>query len=412
MKRYEKYKDSGVEWIGEIPEGWEVQKGQSLFNIAKEVISKGQLDNFFVYHYSIPSVQNTNDAYYEDGKGIDSDKFTVFGDELLYSKLNPRKETVVITKKRNALQVCSTEFLVIKPLKFNLKFAFHLFKSHFLKEEICSTVQSATKSHQRANPGEIHRMYYPLPPLSEQTIIADYLDQKTSQIDNLIEGKKRLMELLQEERTAIINQAVTKGLDPNVKFKDSGIDWLGEIPEGWEVKKLRYLSKIYTGSKNTEDRVENGEYPFFVRSQTVEHINTYSFDGEAILTAGDGVGVGKVFHYHNGKFDFHQRVYAIVQISEIYGSLLFHYISNCLSKELYRWNAKSTVDSLRLPLFQNFPVAFSQSPSEQKKISDFIQKETARIRRVSEAINHEIELLQEYRNALISEVVTGKVKVV
>ncbi len=87
-------------------------------------------------------------------------------------------------------------------------------------------------------------------------------------------------------------------------YKDSGIEWLGEIPENWETKKLKYLCSITTGNKDTENKEPEGKYPFYVRSQTVESINSFSYNGEAILTAGDGVGVGKVFHYVNGKFDF------------------------------------------------------------------------------------------------------------
>ncbi|MCK5545098.1 MAG: restriction endonuclease subunit S, partial [Desulfobulbaceae bacterium] len=110
------------------------------------------------------------------------------------------------------------------------------------------------------------------------------------------------------------------------KYKDSGVEWIGEIPEGWEVLRLRFLSKIKTGDKDTENREDNGKYPFYVRSQTIEHISTYSYDGEAILTAGDGVGVGKVFHYVNGKFDYHQRVYKISDFVGIIAKYLFYYM--------------------------------------------------------------------------------------
>jgi len=93
------------------------------------------------------------------------------------------------------------------------------------------------------------------------------------------------------------------------QYKDSGVQWLGAMPAHWELKRLKYLCDVQTGDKDTVNADEDGEYPFFVRSQTVERINSFTSDCEAVLTAGDGVGVGKVFHYFNGKFDFHQRVY-------------------------------------------------------------------------------------------------------
>ncbi len=114
------------------------------------------------------------------------------------------------------------------------------------------------------------------------------------------------------------------------KYKDSGVEWLGEIPEHWETSRLKFLCNITTGGKDTENKVDDGKYPFYVRSQTVERINSYSFNGEAILTAGDGVGVGKVFHYVNSKFDFHQRVYMFYAFKKVAGRFLFEYIKSHL----------------------------------------------------------------------------------
>ncbi|TGM12097.1 restriction endonuclease subunit S [Leptospira selangorensis] len=416
MKRYDKYKDSGVDWIGDIPEGWEVKKGQSLFNIIKKTMNKVELNKFFVYHYSIPSVQDTNDAYYEDGKNIDSDKFIVKGGELLYSKLNPRKETLVITKKRNAFQVCSTEFLVIEPIKINLNFIFHLFKSHFLKEEICSTVQSATKSHQRANPGEIHRMYYPFPPFSEQEAIADYLDKKISQIDQLIEKKKRLIELLQEERTAIINQAVTKGLNSNVKFNDSGIDWLGEIPEHWEVKKLKWVLNNLNSLRIPLNADERGRgekiFDYYGASGVIDKVQDYLFNGEYILVGEDGANLltrnTPLAFIAKGKFWVNNHAHILQQK---YGSIeFFTYLLE--SMDFAVWVSGSAQPKLTLENLMNILISFPGAIEEQQAIVLYVKAESQRIDYTISKINREIELLQEYRTALISEVVMGKVKVI
>ena len=124
---------------------------------------------------------------------------------------------------------------------------------------------------------------------------------------------------------------------------------VGVIPEDWEVKKVSEISRITTGNKNTQDKIDNGIYPFFVRSQIVERINSFSFDGEAVLTAGDGVGVGKVFHYINGKFDYHQRVYAISHFdSNISGFYFFKYFQNNFYNRIMQMTAKSSVDSVRM----------------------------------------------------------------
>jgi type I restriction enzyme S subunit len=157
------------------------------------------------------------------------------------------------------------------------------------------------------------------------------------------------------------------------EYKESGVEWLGEVPIDWDIKKLKYICKVQTGTKNTENAIEEGVYPFFVRSQTVERINSFGADCEAVLTAGDGVGVGRVFHYIEGKFDYHQRVYMLNNFGAVLGRFVYYYLSNNFYKVALEGNAKSTVDSLRLPQFLNFE--FSLPKIEvQNTIIDFLQQ--------------------------------------
>ena len=188
-------------------------------------------------------------------------------------------------------------------------------------------------------------------------------------------------------------------------YKDSGVEWLGDEPEHWEIKRLKFLCKVQTGDKDTVNAIEDGTYPFFVRSQTVEHINSFTFDCEAVLTAGDGVGVGKVFHYVNGKFDFHQRVYMMNNFNKVTGVFFFHYLATLFHKVALDGGAKSTVDSLRMPLFMNFQISVPPL-SEQQKIAQFLDHETAKIDTLIEKQQRLIELLKEKRQAVISHAVT------
>ncbi len=190
------------------------------------------------------------------------------------------------------------------------------------------------------------------------------------------------------------------------EYKESGVDWLGDIPEHWEVKRLKFLCSIGTGERNTEDKVDDGKYPFFVRSQKPEKINSYSFNGEAILTAGDGAGVGKVYHYVDGKFDYHQRVYKFSSFAEISGKYLFHYISSTFYSVAILGTAKTTVDSLRLPLIQGFGVSFPADISEQTAITVFLDDKTAKIDELVGIKRRQIELLAERKQILIQNAVT------
>ena len=256
----------------------------------------------------------------------------------------------------------------------------------------------------------LKRIFTLVPPLPEQRAIVRYLDHVDERIQRYVDAKQKLIALLEEEKQAVVNRAVTRGLDPNVRLKPSGVDWLGDVPEHWEMQRLKTLADISTGGRDTINRRDDGAYPFFVRSQTVERIGTWSFDGEAVLTAGDGVGVGKVFHYINGKFDYHQRVYKFSKFRDILGTFFFHYFRSTLRNEVFRGTAKSTVDSLRLPMLQNFAVAFPPA-HEQRAIAEHVDRATASIDASITRARRQIELLQEYRTRLISDAVTGKLDV-
>ena len=154
-------------------------------------------------------------------------------------------------------------------------------------------------------------------------------------------------------------------MKPGFKLTEVGI-----IPDDWTPDYIENFAAITTGSKNTQDRVEDGQYPFFVRSQTVERINSYSFDGEAVLTAGDGVGTGKVFHYINGKFDTHQRVYRISDFAErVNGYFFYLYFSTHFYNRIMQMTAKSSVDSVRRDMISRMQVALPPTEAEQRAIA-------------------------------------------
>lgn len=158
------------------------------------------------------------------------------------------------------------------------------------------------------------------------------------------------------------------------------------IPDDWNSDFLGKLASISTGSKNTQDKVDDGKYPFFVRSQTVERINTYSFDGEAILTAGDGVGTGKVFHYINGKFDFHQRVYKISDFKEqLFPGYFFEYFRRNFIRQVVKYTAKTSVDSVRMEMLTQMEIPLPPL-EEQKKIAQILSTWDDSIEAVDELI--------------------------
>ena len=144
---------------------------------------------------------------------------------------------------------------------------------------------------------------------------------------------------------------------------------IGFIPEDWNCAAAKYLMRIETGSRNTEHKTDAGKYPFFVRSQKIERIDTYHYDCEAVLTAGDGVGTGKVFHHYIGKFDAHQRVYVMSDFKGITGRFFYNYFSENFGNEVSKYTAKSSVDSVRRDMIAEMLIPTPPIP-EQERIAE------------------------------------------
>ena len=174
----------------------------------------------------------------------------------------------------------------------------------------------------------------------------------------------------------------------------------------WEKKKLGEIAEVKTGNKDTQNRVEDGLYPFFVRSNTVEKINTYSFDGEAILTSGDGVGVGKNFHYVVGKFDFHQRVYSIRNFKNGYsGKYIFNIFSEKFYSRVIRLSAKNSVDSVRMEMITEMDIHFP-SLQEQTKIASFLTAVDDKL----QALKKKKQLLEQYKKGVMQKIFSQELR--
>ncbi len=272
-------------------------------------------------------------------------------------------------------------------------------------------VRGDTTYDRRVSKQDFHSIPVVMPPASQQRAIADFLDRKTAALDELIAKKERLADLALKRSKTRAAECVTRGLDPQACLRQSGIEWLGDIPAHWEVLRTRRVCSLTTGSRDTQDAVPDGTYPFFVRSQTIERINTYSFDGEGVLTAGDGVGsVAKVFHHFVGKFEFHQRMYLYYGFKRVLGRYYYYYLREWLAAVAKAGNAKITVDSLRRPMLMDFPVTVPPL-SEQRDIVAHLDSAAAETERVRVKVLQHIDKLREYRQALIAAAVTGQLDV-
>ncbi len=262
-------------------------------------------------------------------------------------------------------------------------------------------------NRQGLNFGQIKSFQIPLPPFPEQRAIATAL----SDVDALITSLDKLIAKKRDIKQATMQQLLTgktrlPGFSEELKvgYKQTEV---GMIPEDWDVHSVEEIADVITGDKDTQDKTESGAYPFFVRSQIVERINSYSYDGEAVLTAGDGVGVGKVFHYANGKFDFHQRVYMIYNFRKFDGFFFYLYFSNNFYKEATKYNAKNSVDSVRREMVTGMKIPHPPLP-EQQAIAAVLSDMDAEIA----ALEQKRDKTRALKQGMMQELLTGKTRLV
>lgn len=413
MERYESYKDSGVAWIGKVPEHWEVMKTSLLYtNIGSGTTPSTSKQEYYEDDgFCWLQTGDLNDGYITDT----SKKISKVAIKDCKLRFYPVGSIVIAMYgatigKIGLLKVptSTNQACCVLPYSNKMNEIYTFYVCQIAKGQML--LEAVGGGQPNISQDIIKKLKLPVPPICEQQAIAAYLDKRCSEIDNAITTQQKRIALLQELKQSIITRVVTQGIHPDVPLKESGVEWIGKVPEHWDIKRMRFLCTIDTGTRDTIDKVDDGDYPFYVRSPKIERINTYTFDGEAVLMAGDGVGAGKVIHYANGKFDYHQRVYNIHNYKEIATLFAYYYLQSNFRYKIEEGGAKNTVDSVRLPWLKDFPVCIPPQ-REQDEILTFIKKNNARINTLILKAERQIELLQELRQSVITEAITGKIKV-
>ncbi len=408
---YPKYKESGVEWLGAVPAHWTIKSIKWLSPVLRGASPRPIDDPKYFDDKGEYAWVRIADSTASDGRLTETTQRLSELGSTLSVRLEPGQLFVSIAGTVGKpcitdIKACIHDGFVYFPqLSLEPKFLYRIFEAG-----LCYGGLGKMGTQLNLNTDTIGSIRVAVPPADELKQILSFLDRETGKIDALVEEQRRLIALLKEKRQAVISHAVTKGLNPNAPMKDSGIEWLGEVPAHWEVRRLRFVSKIETGDADTADAEEDGEYPFFVRSPTIERINRYSFDCEAVLTAGDGAGVGKIYHHFTGQFCAHQRVYIFSDFQDVTGRFFYHYLVANFHKVALEGGAKSTVDSLRRPLIANFWMTIP-TPTEQGDIITAVDEMDGAFDRLVAQAEAGIVLLQERRAALISAAVTGKIDV-
>ncbi|MBF0549289.1 MAG: restriction endonuclease subunit S [Deltaproteobacteria bacterium] len=441
MKPYPKYKDSGVEWIGRMPDHWKMAKLKRLAKVKLSNIDKKSNEE------DLPvELCNYVDVYYNDRitSDIEFMKATARKDQV--DSLSLKRGDVIITKDSETADdiavpayvpssllgvVCGYHLAHIRPYEgyINGNYLFRAFGSHGIRDQFEISANGVT----RFGIGKyaIDNSMFLLPPTQEQVIIATYLDHKTAQIDDLIAKKRRLIELLTEERAAVINQAVTKGLDPSVKMKDSGLEWIGEMTEGWGKMRLKWVvkEKLKYGANEYSElidpnfpryiRITDFDEDGLLREDTFKSLEPniakdYLLDEGDILFARSGATVGKTFQFKNyeGKACFAGYLIKVTPNETVINSDFLYFYTKSIAYENWKNSIfiQATIQNIGADKYQNLEVPLP-AIEEQSKIINYLNQIISRFDQTIAKTKKQIELLQEYRTTLISEVVTGKIDV-
>ena len=426
MERYEAYKDSGVEWIGEIPEGWTLMRITGLYDARNEKASDRDYPPLSVTMQGImPQLETA--AKTQDG---DNRKLVRKGDFVINSR-SDRRGACGISAYDGSVTLISNVLAPKDQSAVSTRYYSYLFRSEGFADEFYRQGTGIVDDLWSTNWTRMKNILVARPPIAEQECIADYLDAKTAEIDALVADCEREVELLQEYRKAVISEAVTKGLDPDAPMKDSGVEWIGEIPAGWYCAKLGLISVSTLGrmldtEKQTGDclapylsnrdvqwfRIDDSDlkemdFPFEIRGSYEIH------DGDLLVCEGGEVGRSTVWHGPTPAFYFQKAIHRVrfdtsVMDPDFAAYQMFQKAQVTMFREVRK--GESTIG--HLPGDQLRQLTFAVPPlDEQHDIVANLDAKTAEIDSLIDAKQSMADKLREYRKSLISEAVTGKFKV-
>ncbi|HPZ92677.1 MAG TPA: restriction endonuclease subunit S [Bacillota bacterium] len=417
-KRYPAYKDSGVEWLSEVPEHWDEY---SLHWCVEEINTDVRTDSMI--YIGLEHIDSwTGKVRFVDqvSEGI-SGKHFLPGD-VLFGKLRPYLAKGFVADKYG---LCSGELLVLRPHGMNRFYLHYL----LLSPGFVGCVDSSTYGAKmpRASWEFIRKIVIPVPSLGEQECIASFIDAQTRGIDTLISKKQRQLELLEEKRITLITHAVTKGLDPDVKMKDSGVEWLGEVPEHWKVVSLKRMARISYGLGQPPRELEDG-IPLIratdVSRGTIDLSNCLRVDPTDVPAGRDAfLEPGDIIVVRSGAYTGDSAVVPrelagavagydmIVRCSDCLAEFMAYVLlSDSMAQQINMVSSRAAQAHLNAEQLGDCIGAFPPF-EEQRSIARYLDRETTRMNVIRDKIQHSIELLQEYRSALISAAVTGQIDV-
>lgn len=397
MIRYENYLETSIEWIGKIPSSWELSRVGKFFTERSE-----KVDDVTYPPLSV-TMNGIVDQLSDVAKSNDNNnRKLVQKNDFVINSRSDRKGSSGIAPRDGSVSLIN---IVLAPKNIDPKYIENLFKSYYFKEEYFRNGKGIHWDLWTTRWEQFKNINIPIPPIEEQKLISRFLDKKTSQIDLLVEKIQKKINLLNEQRASLIDHVVTKGLDPNVEMKDSGVEWIGEIPKHWDLIKLKYLFSLEGGKDPKSVETKDGIYPIFGTGGEISRSNDFLYDKPTLLLGRKGT-IDKPFVVTE-PFWVSDVMYFTIQKKEIKPDYLLK-LFNLVPFDFYKYG--STQPSMSRIDYENmkFPIP---NKDERELITKFLDLKLAKFDTLLKKQLSKIHLLKEYRQSLISSVVTGKVRV-
>jgi type I restriction enzyme, S subunit len=403
LQPYSDLKRSGLAWLGDIPAHWDVLRSKYVF---REVDSRSKTGEETHLSMSqrlglVPANQIERTLVSESYVGAK----LVSENDLVLNRLKAHLGVFAHAKQSGLI---SPDYTVLRPLSCaNVRFFEYVLKSASCRAELRTRAKGIVEGFWRLYTDDLYDIRLPTPPLDEQRLIVRFLDWHGVQTAKLIRTKKKIIALLNEQKQTIIHRAVTRGLDPNVRLRPSDIPWLGDVPEGWEVSKLKRLARLRSGESITAFQIEDsGAFPVYGGNGHRGYTTRYTHEGDFVLIGRQGALCGNI---HRATDRFFASEHAIVAHPRTeYEVRWFEEMLRVMNLNQYSIAAAQPGLSVERIEVLGLPVP---STEEQAHIVHWIDRETTELHAAITLANREIALIQEFRTRLIADVVTGKLDV-
>lgn len=408
---YTEYKDSGVEWVGDMPHHWQTKPAFAA--VMEQCIknSDGAESNVLSLSYG-----NIVERDVENNFGLLPESFNTYqivnpGDIVLrLTDLQNDKRSLRVARSTLRGIITSAYLKLVCGDELDNRYAYRLLHSYDTTKVFYGMGGGLRQSMKFE---DFRRLPFLLPPAEEQRTIAAFLDYETARIDKLIALHQRLIELLKEKRQAVISHAVTKGLNPDAPMKDSGVEWLGEVPEHWLVSSLKFIYKNLDYKRiplSAEERgSKQGDYPYYGASGIIDSIDDYLFSTDHVLVGEDGANLvmrsTPIAFVATGQYWVNNHAH-ILRMNDGLNSYWAAVIENL---DISPFVTGSAQPKLTAEALGNLIVAYPKTLQERIEIQEFINREKPKFTTLIDRAEHQVHLLKERRTALISAAVTGKI---